>query len=206
MINESQTLTTFLFSYFNLPFSLTVRYFFALHPLSRLHSHWLQNHGHVFLLITWALGAFYAYLPLQYTSIIEIDVISGSSLDNSTTISSYFQCSYQENGLTATKRRLFLITNFLLTFAIPCLTLAFSYISIIKKLLTDQRRILASMNSPPVVYNTGNNNRLINRVISNGRNGSAKIKIRLPSPTVRRLHKRQLNYVQSRLKVRLFCV
>ncbi len=214
------------------------RYFFALHPLSRLHSHWLQNHGHVFLLITWAVGALYAYFPLQYTSIVEIIVVSSSasSLETSsesafsnftdvpeiftTTTTSYYQCSYRENGLSANQRRLFLISNLLLTFAIPCLTLTFSYISIIRKLLHDQRRILASMNSTPVMYSGGSGNGSTNensksnsgsgsgrgnsRVFSamnGGFKSSSKVKIRLPSPTVRRIHKRQLNYIQTRLKV-----
>lgn len=218
------------------------RYFFALHPLSRLHSHWLQNHGHVFLLVTWALGAIYAYFPLQYTSIVEIIVVStvetsseaDSFSSNNTDIpvpvtstTSYYQCSYRENGLSANQRRLFLISNFFLTFALPCLTLAFSYISIIRKLLIDQRRILASMNSTPVMYSggaggslgngngnsnsgslsgsgSGRNSRMFSHIgvgTIGGFGSSSKVKIRLPSPTVRRIHKRQLNYIQTRLKV-----
>lgn len=112
--------------------------------MSRFQAQWFQSHGHIFLLITWLAGALYAYIPIYYLSDIYPSSTSASS--NQTTTTSTFRCSLLRSNLTVEQRRFFLNTNFLLTFAIPCFMMTFCYVSIIRKLLFKQSKILARMN------------------------------------------------------------
>lgn len=112
--------------------------------MSRFQAQWFQSHGHIFLLITWLAGALYAYIPIYYLSDIYPSSTSVSS--NQTTTTSTFRCSLLRSNLTVEQRRFFLNTNFLLTFAIPCFMMTFCYVSIIRKLLFKQSKILARIN------------------------------------------------------------
>lgn len=114
--------------------------------MSRFQAQWFQSHGHIFLLITWLAGALYAYIPIYYLSDIYPSSTSASVSSNQTTTTSTFRCSLLRSNLTVEQRRFFLNTNFLLTFAIPCFMMTFCYVSIIRKLLFKQSKILARIN------------------------------------------------------------
>lgn len=144
---------------------------------------WSQNHGHIFLLITWALGAAYAYIPYQYTSIVEF------SRGNET----YYRCAYLEVGVTSEERRLVILSNFVLTFAIPLCTLLFSYISIIRRLLWDQKQILTTIDaSNSIVYEKG-----CRKAATVGQSG---VHVHSVPFHVSRQNKRKLAYIRNRLK------
>lgn len=101
----------------------------TLHPFSPIH-HWLERHTREILASTWVFGALYAYIPFDNTA------AKPFQLNNMT----YYECSY-DIGLSNLKRRIFMTSNFVLTFLLPMLVLIFAYSSIMRKLLNDQHRV-----------------------------------------------------------------
>lgn len=100
----------------------------TLHPFSHVH-HWLECHTRFILLMTWVFGSLYAYIPFENTA------TRSFQLNNVT----YYECSY-DNDVSKLKRRLFMTSNLVLTFLLPLLVLIFSYSSIMRKLLAEQKR------------------------------------------------------------------
>lgn len=138
------------------------------HSLSHFHRSFLPKHGGKLLLLSWVLGAAYATIPLQGTAIREkrlltLGLSNFSSSNNSSSNSSnnsasdletfqplltnitLTQCSYHCLTSDRTDRRLYLISNLLVTFVLPCSVLVFAYISIVAKLAGDQRAIIRAL-------------------------------------------------------------
>lgn len=126
------------------------------HSLSHFHRSFLPKHGGKLLLLSWVLGAAYATIPLQGTAIREkrLLTLGLSNFSNSTSDLGTFQsltnitltqCSYHCLTSDRTDRRLYLISNLLVTFVLPCSVLVFAYISIVAKLAGDQRAIIRAL-------------------------------------------------------------
>lgn len=116
------------------------RYMATLHPFSRLHR-WLETRTHIMLAMTWLIGSFYAYIPYENTYTREF------VLNNQT----YYECSY-DNDLSLVKRRIFMTSNFVLTFLLPLIVLICTYSAIMRKLISDQKR-------PQICYTANHNTR-----------------------------------------------
>ncbi|UXI18552.1 isoleucine-tRNA ligase [Sarcoptes scabiei] len=123
------------------------RYMATLHPFSSIH-HWLENHTHIMLGLTWVFGILYAFIPFENTA-----TRSFQMADNQT----YYECSY-DNGVSLLKRRLFMTSNFVLTFILPLSVLIFSYSAIMRKLIHDQKRFRQSSQIYSIKFKNTKNN------------------------------------------------
>ncbi|KAH9396858.1 hypothetical protein TYRP_003157 [Tyrophagus putrescentiae] len=183
------------------------RYTMTFHSLSHFHRSFLPKHGGKLLLLSWVLGAAYATIPLQGTAIREKRLLtlglsnfnsssnsSNNSSNNSASDLETFQplltnitltqCSYHCLTSDRTDRRLYLISNLLVTFVLPCSVLVFAYISIVAKLAGDQRAIIRALRagggrSPPIQIYFCNSNRLAAAKLGFIRNRLKSIKILL---------------------------
>lgn len=118
----------------------------TLHPFSRLHR-WLETRTHIMLVLTWIFGSIYAYIPFENTHTREF------VHDNET----YYECSY-DNDLSLVKRRLFMTSNFVLTFLLPLIVLICTYSAIMRKLISDQKR-------PQICYTSSHNTRYAEEIL-----------------------------------------
>ena len=83
---------------------------------------WIQCKSSLFLVFAWIFGLLYAYVPLENTGLRPF-VLHGET---------YYECSY-DLDLSSVKRRIFMLVNFTLTFAIPLVVLLIVYVQIMSK-------------------------------------------------------------------------
>ena len=133
------------------------RYIVAIHPMS-LKCQWIQSHNRTLLTASWLVGAAYAYIPIDNTYTSAFDL--GNQV--------YYQCIF-DNDISERKRAIFTVTNFALTFAIPLAIMAFSYLSIMRRLRC----------SSITVYSTSEGAQATNHNLSPGIQGSNETKIQV---------------------------
>jgi len=98
----------------------------TIHSFSKTYE-WLSTHSNCMLFLSWILGCVFASNWMAHTETVPYEY-------NNTT---YYECSYNSNGLTPLKRKIYLSFNFIFTFALPLIVLILSYTAITRKLLAD---------------------------------------------------------------------
>lgn len=97
-----------------------------IHPFSVIYG-WLRSHSSSLLYLTWILGCAFSSIWVKHTGVVPIQI------NNFT----YYECRYDNNGLTPFESKIYIAINFIFTFALPLIVLLVSYTAITRKLLAD---------------------------------------------------------------------
>lgn len=112
-----------------------------MHPLSGAGQR-LKRNSHLAIAAIWMLGLLYATLPLVHsTRTVDFD-FEGTV---------YSECLF-DSGLSDGLRKLFILLNFGLTFALPLTAISVCYLSIARKLAGDNRGSGGSVAEPKVLF------------------------------------------------------